>query len=389
MKRLLSMVCALFVLLSVCVLALPVNAEGENEWQKLTYTLDPKNEGEESVTGTLVKETELLGNCTIRWDAAVTKVMLNGLEIAEDYYRFETAGEYKLKAVDRARPTSVIDYKLTVLPDIKVQPDINLVNGQVFTSYPTFECTNTLGMEHEQYTGRSEPYVSGAPIRSLGSHLLTVYGKGEGNSVVKFEYRFYVKACHVERVFDESRKKEAMNIIVGTFDDMTVEATLDGTRALTEGSNIETKVGQHTLDIDIVRPDGVREKLTSNQAKPGAEALMLRVELYIDAQESKDPFSFDLSRWDADILLDGKLTKESVRIGKHGEHKIAVRGADGQLMENGLSVTIGEEGTPTPMTELKFTFRNPHILYAIIVAVPAVILLAAAGYFLVARRRVV
>ena len=89
------------------------------------------------------------------------------------------------------------------------------------------------------------------------------------------------------------------------------------------------------------------------------------------------------------FLFDGKLTREDVRVGKHGTHTVAVRGADGQLIENGLSVTVGEEEKPMPMTELKITFRNPHILYAIIIAVPAAILLAAAGYFLVARRRIV
>ena len=62
MKRLLSMVCVLFVLLSVCVLPLPINAEGETEWKKLTYTLDPQNEGEEPVTGTLMAENEISGN---------------------------------------------------------------------------------------------------------------------------------------------------------------------------------------------------------------------------------------------------------------------------------------------------------------------------------------
>ena len=58
-------------------------------------------------------------------------------------------------------------------------------------------------------------------------------------------------------------------------------------------------------------------------------------------------------------------------------------------MKNALSVTVGDAEKPTVMTDLAFTFRNPHILYAIIVAVPTVALLAAAGYFLVARRKVV
>lgn len=377
MKRLLSMVCVLFVLLSVCVVPLPVNAEGENEWKKLTYTLDPKNEGEEPVNGTLMGEDEISGNCTIHWDAALTKVMLDDHEIAEGY-KLDVAGEYELKAFNIATPRQVMVYK------VKVLPDINLLNGQVFTSYPTIVCTNALKIERTRGSGFSEDFESGSSIRELGSHLLTVYGKGKGNSVVKFDYRFYVKACHAERVFDEASGKEALNIIVGAFDDMTISAMLDGTRTLNEGSNIETKVGQHTLDILV---NG--QPLTSNQARPGTDSLMLRVELYVDAQESKAPFYFELSRWDADILLDGKVTKENVRVGKHGSHTIAVRGADGRLIENGLSVTVGVEGTPTPMTELNFTFRNPHILYAIIVAVPVVVLLVAAGYFLVARRRIV
>lgn len=387
MKRLLSMVCALFVLLSVCVLPLPVNAEGENEWQKLTYTVDPKNEGEAPVSGTLVSESEIPGNCTIRWDAALTKVVLDDQELTTGEFRIETAGKYELRAFNKAKPTQVIVYEVTVLPDI------NLVNGQVFTSYPTIECTNALSMVYTRNTGFGTDFESGSPIRELGSHLLTVYGRDKNGSRINFDYRFYVKACHVERVFDEASGKEALNVIVGTFDDKIVEATLDGEHKLVEGSNIETKVGQHTLDIDIVHvggeKDGMREKLTSNQAKPGTDSLMLRVELYIDAQDSKEPFSFQFSRWDADIVLDGKVVKEDTRVGKHGSHTIAVRGADGQLIENGLSVTVGEEGTPTPMTELKFTFRNPHLLYGLIAVVPAVILLAAAGYFLVARRKIV
>ena len=379
MKRLFSILCVLIVLLSVCVIPLPVSAEDNNAWKKLTYTLHPKKGEEEPVSGVVEKDAEIPGNCTIHWDPALTDLMVDGRLVAEQEFRIDEAGEYELRAIDKANPTShFMVYKIRVLPDI------NLVNGQVFTSYPTIVCTNASSMKYMKGTGFGEDFVSGGTIREFGSHLITVNGRGKNNSVVPFEYRFYVKACHAERVFDQASGKEALNIIVGSFDDKTIEATLDGTRVLAQGSNIETKVGQHTLDILV---NG--EPLTSPQSRPGSNSLMLRVDVYVDAQESKDPYYFDFSRWDADVLLDGRVVKDVVRIGKHGKHTLAVLGADGQVMEGGLNVTIGEQGKPQAMTELSLTFLNPHILYAIIVAVPAAILLAAAGYFLVVRRRIV
>lgn len=378
MRRLLSTACVLFILLSACIVPLSVNAEEGNDWMKITYSLEPEEEGAAPVTGTVTANAEIPGNCTLHWDTTLATLMVNDL-VVEEGFKLDMAGEYELRVIDQANSRQFVVYK------IKVLPNINLVNGQVFTTYPTIVCTNALEMEYRKGTGASADLESGSTVRDLGSHLLTVFGKGKNDSVVKFEYRFYVKACHAERVFDQASGKEALNIIVGSFDDLIINATLDGTRVLSEGSNIETKVGQHTLDLLV---NG--EPMNSSQKRPSEEALFLHVELYMDAQESKDPFYFDLSRWDADFLLDGKAVKEGdVRVGKHGAHTLSVCDANGQVMQNGLAVTVGEAETPTLMSELNFTFRNPHILYAIIIAVPAVILLGAAGYFLLARRRVV
>ena len=379
MKRFFLMLCALLMILSTCVVALPVSAEDNDAWKTLTYTLTPKEGEDAPVTGTVTDGVEILRNCTIHWDPALTDCMLDGRLVTGQELKIDMAGEYELRAISKENPTS--NY---MRYNIKVLPDINLADGQVFTYYPTFECTNASGIKYTKGTV-SEDLELGVPIsvRTLGSHLLTVYGHGK-NGRATFEYRFYVKVCHAERVFDQASGKEALNIIVGTFDDYDFTATLDGTRVLEKGSNIETKVGQHTLDVAAKGQSKI-----SSQALPGNNALMLRVDVYMDAQESKDPYYFDFSRWDAEILLDGKVVKDVVRVGKHGKHTLAVRGADGQLMENGLNVTIGEEGKPQAMTQLNFTFRNPHILYAIIVAVPAVLLLAGAGYFLLIRRKVV
>ena len=376
MKRLLSVVCVLFVLLSVCVAPMPVNAESEMDWIKITYTLEPKEEGAAPGTGDITADTEIPGSCTLHWDPNLTVLMVDGVRV-ENGFKLDVAGEYELKAVSRESSLQFRVYKVTVLPDV------NLVNGQVFTSYPTIVCTNAIDMEHMKGTVGVD-FVSGTTVRELGSHLLTIFGKGKNGSVMKFEYRFYVKACHAERVFDAASGKEALNIIVGSFDDMTVAATLDGTRVLSEGSNIETKIGQHTLEV---LANG--EKLTSSQKRPSEESMFLRVELYVDAKESKEPFYFDLSRWDTVFLLDGKVVTGDLRVGKHGAHTLSACDANGQTIKNALSVTVGDAEKPTVMTDLAFTFRNPHILYAIIVAVPTVALLAAAGYFLVARRKVV
>ncbi|MBQ8358046.1 MAG: hypothetical protein IJX39_09625 [Clostridia bacterium] len=378
MKRLLSMVCALVILLLTFAAALPTAAAVGGDWKKLTYTLEPQAEGESAVTADIKVDVQIPRSCTINCDPEKTELRVNGKTV-ESGHRLEMAGEYELTAVSKANTEQMVTYAVTVLPDI------NLSAGQVFTSYPTITCTNALEVKYYRNQAIPTVFQSGTTVSELGAHTILVYGRDAAGNRIEFpEYRFYIKACHAERVFDQASGKEALNITVGTFEDRTVSAVLDGETELSAGSNIVTKVGAHKLDIKV---NG--EKLTLDLAQPSSEQLTLRVELYVDALESKDPFLFDFSRWDAEILLDGEHVTGSVRVGDHGDHTITVRGSDGQAIENALSVTVGERGTPTSMTELSFTFNNPHMIYAIIVAVPALALLIAACYFLVARRRIV
>ena len=62
---------------------------------------------------------------------------------------------------------------------------------------------------------------------------------------------------------------------------------------------------------------------------------------------------------------------------------------DGKTVEGAFSVLLEDAEAPVTMTEVQFSFQNPHLIYAILVAVPTAFLLCVACYFLIARRRVV
>lgn len=379
MKRRLAIMMTFVLLLLTCAAAFPATAATGGDWKTISYTLIPLEEGEEPVGGTIAVDSKIERSCTISCDTEKTELRVNG-ETVESGYTLAIAGEYNLTAVNKADPDQKATYSITVLPDI------NLEDGQVFTSYPTLTCTNALYMEYSRNLTRPAEFVSGTTITELGSHLLTIYGRdAKGNKISVASCRFYVKACHAVRVFDEESGKEALDVIVAEFEEgPEVAAVLDGERELSVGSNIVTEIGAHTLAVKL---DGAL--LEIGQALPDYEELTLRVELNPAALESKEPFYFELSRWDAEFLLDGEVVTEDIRVGDHGTHTLAVKGQNGDALAGALRVKVGNSDEEKIMSELTFTFNNPHMIYVIIVAVPAVLLLIAAGYFLVARRKVV
>lgn len=392
MKRHFSMALAMLFLLLflVTALSMSIGAAGEVDeisWRKLTYSTEPTQEGGETLQGSVTKDCELAPYSKIHFDPAVTQLQVNGETVEGDSYQLSYAGHYTLTIINKQKPSEYLEYEIRSLPDI------NLVDEQVFTSYPTIICKGQTDIKHT-YDTKEMPFESGTQIRALGKHLLTVYGVNGKNERVKVKnYTFYVKACDAVRVFDETSGKEALDVIVGEFDDLTVEATLDGTLPLNKGSNIVTAVGTHTLDATIKDKDG--KPVVRAESLPDFEELSLRIMLGFatmdksDALKTKVPLSFDFSRWDAKVMLDGKELTGPVRVGQHGEHVLTVMGADGKPVEGAFSVMFADSKEPQAMTEIAFTFQNPHLIYAILVAVPTVLLLGVACYFLIARRRVV
>ena len=376
MKRQFLRVLALALLLLTCAALLPVSA-AEHDWKKITYTLAPTAEGAAPVTGDLTTKAQIPGSCTLSFDSSKTYLTVNGQPV-ESGVLLETAGVYKVGLENLANRNQKLSYEVTVLPDI------NVANEQVFTTYPVITCSNAVKIEHQRNLDLAKPFEAGTQLRELGRHTLIVYGKDPAGYQIKFPYVFYIKACDAVRVKDTATGKEAIDVIVGTFDDMTVEATVDGDRALVPGSNIITEVGQHTLSVKL---NGA--VLNQPHTLPDTEEMALRIELYLDSLDSKEPYYLDLSGWDVQILMDGKPVSGMVEMNRHGTHVLTAQDKDGKPVEGAFLVQIGQDGVPTPMTNLKLTFHNPHLIYAIFVAVPALALLVLACYFFLARRRIV
>lgn len=375
MKRKILVLLLLVFLLSSFLAVLPVSA-ADNEWRKITYTVAPRNEGEQPVTGEVTTKGVIPGSCTLNFDPAKTELTVNG-QPAENGVSLSVAGVYRLGMTNLAQPQQKLSVEVTVLPDI------NVADGQVFTTYPTITFTNAVSVEHQRDLNLAKPLASSTQLRELGRHTLTVFGKDPDGYTIKFPYVFYVKACDAVRTKDPATGKEALDVIVGSFDDMTVEATLDGEPLLT-GSNIVTKVGEHQLSVKL---NGV--ELDQPHTMPDAAQTALRIDLYVDSFEEKEPFYFDFSGWDARILLDGKPVSGKVRIDGYGSHVLTVVDENGNAIEGAFLVSVKDQELPSVFTNLKLTFRNPHLIYAIIAAVPALALLVAACYYFLARRRVV
>lgn len=375
MKQKILVLLLLVFLLSSFLAVLPVSA-ADNEWRKITYTVVPQNEGEQPITGEVTTKGVIPGSCTLNFDPSKTVLTVNG-QPAENGVLLSTAGVYRLGMTNQAQPQQKLSVEVTVLPDI------NVAEGQVFTTYPTVTFTNAVSVEHQRDLNLAKPFTSGTQIRELGRHTLTVYGKDPDGYTIKFPYVFYVKACDAVRIKDPATGKEALDVIVGSFDDMTVEATLNGA-PLAAGSNIITKVGAHQLSVKL---NGA--ELDQPFAMPDASQTALRIDLYVDSFEEKEPFYFDFSGWDANILLDGKPVSGKVRIDGYGAHVLTVVDENGNTVEGAFLVSVKDQKIPTIITSLKLTFKNPHLIYAIIAAVPTLVLLVAACYFFLARRRVV
>ncbi len=58
-------------------------------------------------------------------------------------------------------------------------------------------------------------------------------------------------------------------------------------------------------------------------------------------------------------------------------------------MEEAFLFAVGENTELKNANSITFTFNNPHRIYAWIAVVPAALLLGAAVYLLIARRRIV
>ncbi len=375
-RRILLIITAVLALLATLTV-ITVCAAGEDySWATLEYAYVPLEDGGAVETGRLQDAMYLERAVDITFNPDVVEFKLDGTVIETSPVHLEEAGRYRISLTNKATAAKY-DY------NVSLKPVINITEGQVFTSYPTLLCSNaTKFCLDEGKATWNDSIVSGDVINSIGQHELRVYGH---NGQI-FVINFYVKVCTAERVFDANSGKEALKLTVGSFEDIPDLAVyLDGsTTALPTGESFVTGVGQHSISATI---NGAT--VSNLHALPSQAELRIQLDLIIPSGPSKTPFYFQFSQWDAEFWVDGKPVKGDYRVAKHGEHVIVAKDANGNVIENAFLVRASEAHEPIATTEMHVEFDNPHNVYVIFVIIPAIALIAVAGWFFLQRRRIV
>lgn len=370
------------VLLCFCLLILPVlgaipAGAAEKPWSTLFYMYDPVEPGADGERGELdgVSATsaedrwQFLRTITVSCNTEQARLLVNGEQVDSGECRLSLAGDYDVKIQNKETGAAVTYY-------LQVLPELGFVSGHVFTEFPQLSCANATSIQIQK---AGKTYNAAEPLTEFGEYQLKVYGIESQSS---FNYTIFVHYCSSERITDAESGKEALKITVGEFPGLALEAMLDGA-PLAAGETVITAVGQHTLSATVNGSEA------DSALMPAASELLLQVSLQLDALEAREPFFFDLSAWDANFYLDGQRVSGVLRVTEDGEHTLTVRDANGQEMQGMILLRTSNETEFRTVDSVTFTFRNPHKTYAIVAAIPAALLLGAALYFLVARRRIV
>lgn len=380
MKRVIAFLLSFCFVLVPLLYAVPARAE-ETPWSTLFYTVDPANEGEDGQSGRVQFSGELLTlprKGEIRCDASRARLLVNGELQPEGKCRLDYFGKYTVR-VESLNDAGAVTYTVQELPDFGFWKD------HVFTEFPVITCNNAEEFEVISSDRRKMP--TGEPIRQFGEFTAVAYGRNPAGERISDEYIFYIRYCKSELGSDPASGKRALVVTVGEFEGLTVRAELDGT-PIEAGETIVTAVGQHSLTATVARGEGEAEKANA-MMMPKTEDLLLQIRVRLSAAESREPYLLDFSEWDANIYLDGQPLSGVVRVTEDGTHTLTVRKADGTVMKEAFLLAVGEDEILRPVDSVVFTFHNPHRIIAWIAIVPSVLLLGAAVYLLIARRRVV
>lgn len=379
MKRFLTILMLFVMLSSFAAIFLPLGtfaAEDSLAWRRIQYSLVPTEEGIEPEKLALTSEAKIAGPANLWFDASKTQLSVNGVAVENGHELFK-AGVYEITLVNVANEAQRNSYK------IKIMPNINVATGQVFTEYPTIICTNAERIEHQRNLDLAEEIASGTQLRTLGKNTLIVYSRDEKQNLIKDTYVFHIKAVHSEKIYD-AENGHALKVTVGTFDDLVVEATLDGDRPLNVGANIVHEVGTHTLAAKI---NGA--EFTDLLALPDSNDLSLRIAINFGSMTQTTPFYFDFTGWEkANILLDGKPVSGEVRVDWFGGHKLEVKDANGKTVEYAFEISVNDVKKGN-WTTVPFNFQNPHFYIALATALLAIAAVVIAAILFVARRRLV
>ena len=398
MKRRLSLFMALCLLLLSVLALMPVSAE-EGNWKTLSFTPLPTAEGEPPATITLKEgENALTDAGTVTFDPAISVVKLNGKEI-ESGVVIKITGEYLFEVfkkdgyVSGAANNQVATYVVQILHDLKIfsgEQEMPFEDGVIFTFFPTIVCENAYQIEILNDAAITPVKTTGSyELKEFGSFTLTIWGMSRNNASAAVKtLHFSVRPCYVTTVYSTELEKCALNLVVGSFGEKNYTVMADGTAQYGEGSHLITKVGIHTFEL-YSNGEKAKKDDAGNAHMPTAEESKLRILVELPALEFDTPeYKVNFDKWDANVTLDGKPVSGTIELNKHGTHRLEVVDEEGHTVGDCFMLQIGEEA-PVAADALEYTFHNPHYIYVIIVGAPAVLLLAAAVFFLIKRRTIV
>ncbi len=389
MKRKFCLIMLLACLLSF-VGVLPAGAVQDISWASLTYIYDPDTEGAVPQSGKFSfeqgKENYLHRASTVMWDHERADLYLDGTLCEGGSLYLWEAGNYELRLQSKASEESYTCLAV-LLPVIKVGEQYFEFDEKTkeflaptFMTYPVIECANVTTITLDDGVMDAEKIIhSGDTVERLGDHSLSLSSNGRA-----WFAPFCVSACTAQIVYDEALGKNCMLLTVGDFPG-AFSVLLDEDTALLPSSEYRlTEMGQHKLRATL---DG--REIDEKGALPSEQALCLQLAILLPSATIKEPFVLHLSRWDADFYMDGERIEGDYRITAAGEHVFYALDENGKRIENAFLLKTSPKDAGTSYTELTINFRSPHILYALLVILPVLALIAAAVYFFLQRRRIV
>ena len=388
--------------LSMLLLLLPLTVffvQGEttdaSQWAVINYAYDPDVEGEAPKTGTVSfaknAKNYLRRYTTLTWDPQTLEVQVaykSGTVqplLGQGACRITKAGEYVITVKNASGESA--SCILTMLPVVKVGGNYlssNANSGEFwnvsFNYFPVVECENVDRMELDTKLGGenvNDKFMSGMLVDSFGRHSLTFISAGYAVTAY-----FDVFVCLAEKTMDEELGKYTLVLSVGDFGADTSVYLDNSAVPLTPGQHKITGVGQHTL---TAKQYGMPLK----NATPAPQALNMQVQILMDDLVVEEPTVLPLSRWDAVFYADGRRIEGDYRVASSGKTVLTAYDQNGKQIENAFVVQKSATEAGTVYTELELTFENPHRIYAIILIVPALAMIVAAGVFCLRRRRIV
>ena len=415
-KKICFLLAMMLLLMPSAIFAVQATDQAEDTALVVSYLYDAEVEGGAQEGGTL-SFAKNAGNylrryTTLTWDATLFEVTVNAISKKEKTpditvsdgvgsCRIEWAGEYSVKATTLSSGESA-SCVVTMMPIVKINGEYLMVNSTSgkfwrtsFNAVPNIVCENADKIEFDMSAYQSgEDMIEFLAKRGkrlediFGEHTLKLVSGAYSTSVYIDVY-----ACLVETGTDPNKDdKNCLVLTVGDFgEDFSV--FLDNERLLAPGVHTVTAVGQHTISA-------TKGSEAVSKVSPPPQKLKLQVQIFIKEEFNSnndpllvldEPCTFDFSKWDAVFYVNGEPVSDpaNCRADSFGENVIEAYDEDGNRIENAFLLKTLASDAGVEYTRLVIEFENSHMIFAIMMMVPAVAMILLAIVFFLRRRRIV